>query len=69
MKSEHFSEELLSLNGIDLLVTSYSIESVFYCHISSKDPGATIARASGSSKDIAVAEALRKTKQRLGIAI
>jgi hypothetical protein len=46
-------------------VNSYKIGDRFYCHVENTDPGATIARAEGSTKDEAIRIALSKAGLRL----
>ena len=38
---------------------------MFYCHIDNVDPGATIARGSGATIELATNEAIDKAKRRL----
>ena len=64
MKSEQFEEEIRELNGTKVLVTTYKIGDEFHCHVSN-DPGATIARASAPSKQVAVSLALEKASGRI----
>ena len=47
-------------------VTSYRLGSTWYCSIDNVDPGATIARSEGDSREAAEAEALDKAERRLG---
>lgn len=54
-----------TLRGTAILVTSYQIGDRFYCHISNADPGATIARAEGATRDAAVSRAMDKAYERL----
>ncbi|MBX2992316.1 MAG: hypothetical protein KF749_14290 [Bacteroidetes bacterium] len=65
MKAEEFATEKQLLNGIDLELTTYRIGDEYYCHVSNLNPGATIARAGGKSRDEAVHLALERVKQRL----
>lgn len=65
MKAEEFKTEKHVLNGIDLELSTYKIGDEYYCHVSNLNPGATIARAGGKTRDEAVNIALDKVKQRL----
>ncbi len=65
MKAEEFKTEKQILNGIDLELSTYKIGDEYYCHVSNLNPGATIARAEGKTRDEAVNIALDKVKQRL----
>jgi hypothetical protein len=65
MITEEFLEEYIELNGISIRITSYKIGDTFHCHVANTDPGATIARATATSKEAAVEEAIRKAAERI----
>lgn len=65
MKAEDYQEELRELEGIQVRITVYKIDTEFYCHIYNVDPGATIARASAPEREMAVRVALEKATARI----
>ena len=65
MKTEEFKEEFRELNGTKVRITTYKIDDDFYCHIYNADPGATIARSSGKTREEALQKALEKAKSRI----
>lgn len=65
MKSEEFKDAVSILHGVSIRIMTYKIGDEFHCHVSSADPGATIARASSTSKDTALDVAVKKATQRL----
>lgn len=65
LKTEDYATETRELAGVSLRINSYKIGDRFYCHIENTDPGATIARADGGSREDAVQRALVKAKERL----
>jgi hypothetical protein len=65
MNSEQFQEEFQEVNGLKIRVTTYKIGDKFHCHVSNDDPGATIARSTSTSKEVAVNSALNKASQRI----
>ena len=66
LNAEVYQESPYVLNGVALTITTYKIGERFYCHIQNADPGATIARASGTSREEATEAALAKVSKRLG---
>jgi hypothetical protein len=66
VRAEEYSTEQRVLNNVALEVRSYKLGDTYYCHVANKDAGATIARASGSTRDEAVQEAMEKARLRLG---
>jgi hypothetical protein len=64
-RAEEHRVETTDINGINVTVTSYRIEDRFYCHIANVDPGATIARAEGGTRQEALQRALAKATERL----
>lgn len=65
MTTEKFKEEIREIEGIKVRITSYKIGNEFYCHVYVADPGATIARATGSTENEAVQKAVEKATVRL----
>ncbi len=65
MNTEQYNEEFSELNGVKVRTVTYKIGNEFYCHIYNVDPGATIARASGSTVETAKEKALEKAKGRI----
>ncbi|HXH18272.1 MAG TPA: hypothetical protein VNJ07_04230, partial [Chitinophagales bacterium] len=65
MKSSDFHVAKKEIGGVKVAVTTYRIGDKWHCHISNADPGATIARAEGSTKEEAEKAALEKTTARL----
>lgn len=66
MRTENYSEELMTLQGVPVRITTYQIGNDYYCHIYNVDPGAAIARATSATREIAVEEALAKAMLRIG---
>lgn len=64
-KSENYEVENRELKGTNIVVTSYQIGEKFYCHVTNEDPGATIARTEGSTRESAVSDAMEKAFERL----
>lgn len=48
-------------------ITSYKLKDRYYCKIDNVDPGATIARGQGATREEAEGEALRKAQSRLAL--
>lgn len=65
MKAEEYRTEIQDLEGVKVEVRSYRLEDTYYCHIASTDAGATIARASGATREEAVLAATERARQRL----
>lgn len=70
MKTENYLTEEREIHGVKVLVASYKIGERFYCHVSNRDPGRTIARAEAASlneaKALALSEATEKLKGKTG---
>jgi hypothetical protein len=66
-KPEEYARVRTTLEGWDVCITSYRLRDVFYCKIDNVDPGATIARAQGGTRDEAEGEAMRKASARLSL--
>ena len=60
IKVEGHESEQTELNGVQIKITSYQIGERYFCHVTNIDPGATIARGEGSSRDEAREVALSK---------
>jgi hypothetical protein len=60
MKPEEYSRRRTELVGWPIEVESYRLGGVYYCTISSVDPGARFTRAEGATKDEAETRALEK---------
>ena len=65
MTSEEFKDEIVDVSGTKVIVTTYKIGEEFHCHVSNYDPGATISRAHGVTKEAAMDEAIRKASERI----
>jgi hypothetical protein len=65
VKAEEFLSEVRELNGTKVEVHVYKIGDSYYCHVSNTDPGATIARGEGKTRDEAIANAVEKAQSRL----
>ncbi len=65
IKVESHQSDLTESHGVELRVTSYQIGKRYFCHVSNADPGATIARGEGGSRDEAREVALSKATRRL----
>jgi hypothetical protein len=63
--TEEYAVEKRSINNIQVSITSYKIGDKYFCHISNIDPGATIARAEGASREEALNQALTKASKRV----
>lgn len=65
MKAEEYHSEMQELEGVKVEVRSYRIDEMYFCHIANTDAGATIARASGTTREEAVQAATERARQRL----
>jgi hypothetical protein len=65
MNTENYQEEFREVNGTKVRIATYKISNEFYCHIYNADPGATIARANGSTAEAAMQKALEKATGRI----
>ncbi len=65
MKAEAYLVEEKELEGVPVVLRSYRIGDIYYAHVENKDPGATIARGEGSSREAARELALTKARARL----
>ncbi|HEX9653515.1 MAG TPA: hypothetical protein VGA99_07375 [bacterium] len=64
-KVEDFQQENTEINGIPLRIVTYKIGDRFFCHVENKDPGATIARGEGPTREDAKWQAVSKVNIRL----
>ena len=65
LKADDFSVNTREISGLTVSITSYKIGNRYYCHIDNIDPGATIVRLDGESKEEVIQTALEKAMQRL----
>lgn len=65
MKAEEYESEVKELNGTKVEIRAYKIGDSYYCHVNNTDPGATIARGEGKTRDEAINAAIAKAQQRL----
>lgn len=63
--AEEYRVVTKELGGLEVNVTSYKIGGRYHCHITNVDPGATIARTEGMTREEAELEALSRALQRL----
>ena len=63
--AKNYSEEGMMVENHHIVIQSYEIKGVFHCHVRNIDPGATIARASADSAEVARTEAIQKATSRL----
>lgn len=64
-KAEDYLVEIKNLSGWKVNITSYKVGDWYHCHIANVDPGATIARTNGSTREEALQTALAKAYERL----
>lgn len=65
MKAEEYRVESKEVAGQQIKITTYRIGDLYHCHVANADPGATIARADGATRDKALNAAVAKAQQRL----
>ncbi len=53
------------INGTPVKITSYRMDKTYYCQVANADPGATIARGGGGTRQQAVDAAVGKATERL----
>ena len=66
MKAEEFTRRQVELLGWPIVVETYRLGEIYYCTVSSEDPGARFARAQGPSREEAERIALQKAERWLG---
>ena len=64
-KAENYEVEKREFRGVNIVITSYQIGDKYYCHVTNEDPGATIARSDGDSRETAISDAMDKAFERL----
>jgi hypothetical protein len=65
-RAEGYEQKETELVGWPVRVTSYQLKDDWRCEIASVSPGATIARASGVTREAAIDTASKKAAERLG---
>jgi hypothetical protein len=65
LKADDFNVNTREISGLTVNITSYKIGSKYYCHIDNIDPGATIVRLDGESKEEVIQTALERAMERL----
>jgi hypothetical protein len=65
LKADDYSINTREIYGLTVNITSYKIGNRYYCHIDHVDPGATIVRLDGESKDEVIQTALQRAEERL----
>jgi len=65
LKADEYRVEKKELAGLQVNVTSYKIGDFYHCHIDNIDPGATIARTEGLTREEAELAALARALERL----
>lgn len=63
--AQDYEDQDRRINGTPVKVTSYRLGEAYYCQVANADPGATICRAEGATRDQAVDAAVRKATERL----
>ena len=66
-RSEEYRTDRREMGGVNVDVATYRIGNRYYCHVSNADPGATIARAEGGTREEAESVAVAKASNRLGV--
>jgi len=65
LKADDFNVNTREISGLTVNITSYKIGKRYYCHIDNVDPGATIVRLDGESKDEVIQTAIDRAIRRL----
>jgi hypothetical protein len=65
LKADDFSVNTKELSGLKVNITSYKIGKRYYCHIDNVEPGATIVRLEGESKEEVIQEAMDRALRRV----
>jgi hypothetical protein len=65
IQPEEYHTQLTELSGLQINITSYKIGGQYHCHIDNVDPGATIVRTHGLTREEAERTALARALQRL----
>jgi hypothetical protein len=62
---DEYRVERKELAGLQVNVTSYKMGDLYHCHIDNVEPGATITRSEGSTREEAELAALARALERL----
>ncbi len=65
MKAEEFSERTVDVDGWQCRLTTYRLGDVYHCKADNVSPGASLARATGATKEEAEAHALKRATELL----
>jgi hypothetical protein len=66
VKSEHFKERQIEIDGWPVKLTSYRLGEKYICQADNVSPGACLARFQAVSPEDAEAQAISKAKHLLG---
>jgi hypothetical protein len=66
VKSEHFKERQIEIDGWPVKLTSYRLGEKYICQADNVSPGACLARFKAVSPEEAEAQAISKAKHLLG---
>jgi hypothetical protein len=66
VKSEHFEERQIEIDGWPVKLTSYRLGEKYICQADNVSPGACLARFQAVSPEEAEAQAISKAKHLLG---
>ena len=64
-KAQDYEVQDRQINGTPVKITSYRMDEAYYCQVTNADPGATIARAEGATRQQAVDAAVSKATKHL----
>ncbi|MCG3117898.1 MAG: hypothetical protein ALAOOOJD_00010 [bacterium] len=65
MQAESYRVVMKKILDVDVTITSYRIDAMYYCHVANYDPGAVIARTEAATREEAETMAIAKTTERL----
>ena len=65
MNAEQYETYSSELCGFNINVTTYKIDTQFYCIVDNVDPGAQVAKAKAPTKDAAIEKALKDSEEKL----
>ncbi len=63
--AQEYEVQDCQVNGTPVKVTSYRLDEIYYCQVANADPGATICRAKGATRQQAVDAAVSKATEQL----
>jgi hypothetical protein len=66
MKAEEYQERLIVVGGWPVNVSSYRFDTVWHAKADNFSPGASLARATGNSREEAESAALKRAEELLG---